>query len=473
MILHSDNFPDTSKARSEIVRDSQKPTVRSSSQVALTGPPSGESQQIDLQDGRFAKWKNSKDTFGECLPGLLIETIVDRKHPNRLALCTYDSKLIAKRASVRHRGVEYHPSTVGPGLAHAVGFSPGGRPFASVSKLVAKIDGFLAKYLDQDARTRKLLIAFVFASWFVDCFEIAPVLSLHGPEHEVGTVMRLLNCLTYRPILLSDLDLVALRTLASGLKVTLPVHQHNLKSSVKRALLNSARRHFHLAVGKKLVEIFGARALHCQQSIAQFGVSVFIHPARRTMPGLTDKEERSIFDEFQSMLLAYRLNRHQQVGEFKVPADANCPGFEDQLKTWMAAIAECPAIEQCVRQAFAERREEASSVYYEDPAYLVIEAALLYCHKKDYEQFYVGELAERVNDLLVARHADLRVEDRKVGSVLSDLGIQKRRVTKGFRVDLTAETRQRIHRIAMGYQVLSARTDIKGCAECKTKDLVA
>jgi len=440
------------------------------------GRASGAFEEIDLHDQRLANRKiqhSWKETFGECLPGLLIETVIDQKCTNRLALCTSNSKLTGKRMSVRHGGIEYRPSTIGPGLGQAVRFSFGIRPFGSTANLVANMDGILAKYLDQDARTRELLIAFVFATWFLDCFQIAPVLNLHGPEHEVGIVMRLLNCLCYHPILLSDVNVIALRTLPAGLKVTLRVHQPDLISRVERALYNSARRHFRLAVGKQPMDLFGARALHCESSIRQLGISVFIHPARRTLPSLTDRDEGSIADQFQSKLIAYRLRRHRQVQEFELPADANYPGFEDEMKTWLAAIAKCPEIDQSVRRAFAERREESSSVQYEDPTYLIIEAALMFCHKQDANQFFVRELAERVNDLLFARHAEFAVEDRKVGSVLTDLGIQRRRVTKGFRVELTAEIRKRIHRIAVAYQVLSAGKDVSGCAECKNKDSIA
>jgi hypothetical protein len=94
----------------------------------------------------------------------------------------------------------------------------------------------------------------------------------------------------------------------------------------------------------------------------------------------------------------------------------------------------------------------------------------MFCHTPDAKHFLVRELAEKVNDLLIGRHADFKVEDRKIGSVLKALGVIKRRVTKGFRVDLTAETRNHLHHIGNVYQVLSAQAEVKSCAECKTKN---
>ena len=170
---------------------------------------------------------------------------------------------------------------------------------AQLTDLVSDVEGFLSD-TDQVARALRLLTAFVFASWFTDCFQIAPVLWLHGPEHEVGVVIRLLNSVCFHPILLSDLDLTALRTLPAGLRVTLLVKQTELAPRVERALSESARRPFHVAIGKQPIDIFGARALHCESSNGQLGINVFINPAQRVLPTLTDREERSIADKFQS-----------------------------------------------------------------------------------------------------------------------------------------------------------------------------
>jgi hypothetical protein len=101
---------------------------------------------------------------------------------------------------------------------------------------------------------------------------------------------------------------------------------------------------------------------------------------------------------------------------------------------------------------------------------LVVECALMFCHKKDTAYVFVRDLAEKVNDLLVGRHADFKVEDRKVGSVLNDLGIGKRRVTRGFRVDLTSEMRKRIHRIAVAYNVFAAESAVTNCADCRNNN---
>src|SRR5438874_2418629 len=105
MTIPRHSFPAALKIRSEIVRSYAEPALQSFSQVMLggrkeAGRASGAFEEIDLHDQRLANRKiphTWKDTFGECLPGLLIETVIDQKCTNRLALCTSNSKLIAKR----------------------------------------------------------------------------------------------------------------------------------------------------------------------------------------------------------------------------------------------------------------------------------------------------------------------------------------------------------------------------------------
>jgi len=468
------NFPAASKITSEIIHAAVNPELRPSSHSGShpkSGRVSDKGNLVDSQPPRSPGIKTTPTsiaTFGESLPGLLVETVLDPNCPNQLALLIQNSKGAEIRKCIQYRGIDYRPQTIDTGLAMAVRFSSGFSPISTTADLVSDIEKVLSKYIDVDTQTVKVLTCFIFATWFIDCFQVAPLLWVHGPEHEVGIVMRLLNCVCYHPTLLSDLDLTALRTLPAGLRVTLLVKQTELAPRVERALLNSGRRPFHLAIGKQPLDIFGARALHCESSNSQLGLSVFINPAQKALPTLPDREERVIADRFQSKLMAYRLSHHQQAQEFEAPESANQHGSADEMKTWLAAIGECPDLDQSIRHTFAERRAELSSVHYEDPKCLVIEAAFLFCHRKEAKHFFVRELTEKVNDLLLGRYADFELEDRKVGSVLSDLGIGRRRVTKGFRVDVTSKMRMRIHRIALAYNVLSFQAGVTHCAECGT-----
>jgi hypothetical protein len=412
-----------------------------------------------------------KQTFGEVLPGVLIESIINSSSPSQLTFAFLRSKRIETQQWIQCGEYVYIPQPLGLGLVRAVRFPRGVGPVSSTGQLVDGMKQLFSKFADVEDRAASVLIAFVLSTWFIDCFEIAPVLNIFGPEHEVSVIMRLLNCFCFHPILLGDLDLSALRSLPVGLRVTLLINQTDLAPRIERALSASSRRHFYLASGKQPMDLFAARALHCNTPSAEIGLSVSINPARRPLPRLTETEDGDIANKFQPRLLAYRMNSYERIRRAEIRSDATYSGFADQLRTWSAAIPANSDLQQSVLEVFTECRDAASAARYEDPNCLVAEAALMFCHREGAEHFLVRELAEKVNDLLVGRYAGFKLEDRKVGSVLRNLGIQAERRTQGYRVKLDRPMRERIHRMAAAYQSLSLqRQQEMRCAYCKSED---
>jgi hypothetical protein len=407
-----------------------------------------------------------RTTFGEKLPRLRIESVADPRCPGQLALCIHDFKSTQIRPFFQYHGVTYVPGWIAPGLAQLVRFPSARQSPGSTENLVSDLQKFLMKYLDQDLRTIHLLIAFVFASWFVDFFQVAPVLCLYGPKKEVSLVLRLLHIMCFHPVLVGDLDISALKTLPSGFGVTLLVNQVDLAPRVERALFSSTRRHFHFATGKHPIDIFGARALHRESSSGEVGLDLFIRPARSCFTSLTENDEHAAAVEFQSKLLAHRMSHRNPGHQFELEARTTYLGLEDQLETWVAALPPDADLRKSVLSAFDEYQDRLSAMRYEDPKCLVAEAALLFCHRKETKHFYVRELTEKVNDLLLGRHADLKLENRKIGSVLKTLGIPTQRVTRGYRVKLDEQIRKRIHCIAGSYRVLSVNPDAAHCTHC-------
>jgi hypothetical protein len=68
------------------------------------------------------------------------------------------------------------------------------------------------------------------------------------------------------------------------------------------------------------------------------------------LPSLTESEERSLFDQFQSKMMAYRLCHHQQVQEFEVPADVKQSGFDGEMKRGLrrSGSARTPAFRSAI-----------------------------------------------------------------------------------------------------------------------------
>ena len=166
-------------------------------------------------------------THTQSFPDLMLEAVRDSDNPKQLLLHSWDGKKTATQRTIGYKGLTYAPLAV-TGLVQGVRFPSKGKSFGSEAKLVAEMTTFLARYSAVSGDAAAVLTAFVLASWFVDCLQVAPVLDLIGPEYEVNTVLRLLGCLCRRPILLGDVDVAALATLPAEFGATLLISQRKL-----------------------------------------------------------------------------------------------------------------------------------------------------------------------------------------------------------------------------------------------------
>lgn len=406
-------------------------------------------------------------SFGEVLPRLTVEAILDPDHSARLCLETWDGRRAKTTPSVEHQGITYVAGPVASGLMQAVRFPPASKSFGSAEKLISSMREFLSKYAHVLPDAGSMLVAFALTTWFPDCIPVAPVLYVLGPENAIRVVLRLLGCMCRRPVLLADLDLAALATLHGQLGATLLINQRQLGRRVTRALLASNYRHFHVAHGNGWLDLHGAKAFSCEGwSESKCGVRVSLSPAQDPLPLLTDAEERVVTQDFQSRLLRYRMVYHARVCGATVDCSAFVPAMRDEAHTWLAPICDCPELSRSVWEGLLEQSREAAEARFFDQKCLAVEAALFFCHTEDTDHFFVGEAAETANTLLKGRHENSELSERKVGQLLRDLGIHGERVTKGYKITLTDTVRERIHQLAHAYQVVPVQDGASRCGHC-------
>jgi thiol-disulfide isomerase/thioredoxin len=326
---------------------------------------------------------------------------------------------------------------------------------------------FLDGYANLLPDAAALMVAFALASWFGDCFAVAPLLYLLGPDNEATHLLRLLGFLCRRPILVSDIDVAALGTLPRNLDPTLLVNQRDLGRRVMRVLLASNDRHFSIARGKGAIYAYGAKAFASVPEFADArGVRVSLSPTQELLPMLTDASETEIAKDFQSKLLRFRMVNRQRVYDAELDTQDFVPAMREEVRAWLAPLCDCPDLRKSVWSSLMEQSREREGARLSDERCVVAEAALLFCHKADTEHFFVGDLAEKANDLLQGRHEERVLTNKKVGLVLRDLGIKGKRVVEGYRILLTESMREKIHGIARAYRVVSTQDGVARCRYC-------
>ena len=128
------------------------------------------------------------ETFGEALPGLILESVVNPNHPDHLCLHTWNGRLTTTVDKVEHRGVAYIPRNLPSGLVQSVRFAPSSLPFGSTAKVISSMRDVLSTYAFLQPEVANLLVAFAMATWFCDSMPLAPVLYLLGPDSAVSLV---------------------------------------------------------------------------------------------------------------------------------------------------------------------------------------------------------------------------------------------------------------------------------------------
>ena len=405
-------------------------------------------------------------TFGEAQAGLLLESVVDPDNPENLVLHTWNGRRTATAGKVEHEGISYLPKKLASGLAQSVRFAPPSLPYGSTMKVISSLGDFLSTYARLQPEVADLLVAFGLATWFCDCMSVAPVLYLFGPESAVSQVLRLLGCFCRRPVLLGDVDFEGLSTLPSRLGATLLINQRDLGRRVKQSLLASNRRHFCLVRGRKRLDLYGAKAFSCGFS-GEHGLRASVPPAQDRLPFLTDSEEQIITQSFQARLLRYRMVHYETVRDREVDCSSVVPEMREEASTWLAPISDCGELLKSVFEEILRQSRELAGARFFDPKCVVAEAALFFCHKLDAAHFFVGELAEKINDLLQGRHEESKLSPKKVGLLLRELGLHGERVAEGYKIILTDVCRERIHKLAFDYRVPTLEDGLCRCRHCR------
>jgi len=258
--------------------------------------------------------------------------------------------------------------------------------------------------------------------------------------------------------LLSDVDVAALSTLPSNLDPTLLISQRSLGRRLTHVLQASNERHFRVAYGTSEIHAHGAKAFASDPESANgTGVRVSLSPVQEALPDFSDALEREITDDFQARLLRFRLANYRRICEVKLETREFVPAMRDEVRAWLIPVSDCPDLQKVVSHFLMQQSREEEGNRMLDDRCVVAEAALFFCHKPDVNQFVVGDLTEIANTLLTGRHEGRVLTDKKVGLLLRALGISGERVEKGYRVSLGNQVREKIHRVAKSYQVVSTQ----------------
>jgi hypothetical protein len=175
-------------------------------------------------------------------------------------------------------------------------------------------------------------------------------------------------------------------------------------------------------------------------------------------PGLVRTDEpkvQQLAAHLQAQLLRFRLENFKTVQLVPIPGDEVLrPRTRDLLRALSAAHAQDAQRSQCLFKFFESGQGTPAEPL--DPAQnAVLRALFSVIHlREDFSSIRVGDLTHMVNLFLDRKRENLRLLPRKVGAVLSSLGLDTRaRTNSGWAIRVNHQDAEKLHQLAACYGI--------------------
>ena len=254
---------------------------------------------------------------------------------------TEHTAVVAPR--IKHGGLIYEAEELPSSVYRATRFPSRCDDYGSARSLFASISDLFKHRLDLPDRESALVACFAVASWLVDRLPTAPILTISGPEQEIGiSVLALLDCVCRHPLMSAGFTAGALRSLPTQFGFTLLVCQEGTNSRMERLFRASRFRGVHLLGNRgKVIDLYGPKAIFCGNDAVDLGggaIEVSAAPSRMTISSALDlRVQDEIAEHFQPRLLMYRLKNCGKLPESPVEVSS----FTFATQQLARAIAAC------------------------------------------------------------------------------------------------------------------------------------
>jgi len=417
--------------------------------------------------------RSNVKTAGEMFAdGTLIELVQRASVPNKPNLLLWNGTEATIAPRVQYAGRSYEATELIASVGSATRLPSGCCDYASVRELFTAIASLFTRHLGLPEREARLLAYFSISTWFADCLPTAPGAAIYGPVQGQGTdILRLLNCVCRRPLMLADVTPPGLRSLPMCLHPTLLINQPGLSPRMWTLLRTSSQHGLYVPAGKGgVLDLHGASAVFLgADDVLKIAGGEVLHlslPPTLFRFTLDDARLAQIASELQPKLLTYRLMNWRKVQESEVDFSAFTFPTRELARNLGACVADDPELAQELSSLLEMQDADARAQHYTDIRYVIIEIILLLLHTRETSALRVQKIAESTNALLRSRGEIVEYSAAEIGWKLRQLGLSRSRDGAGKSLFLHKETSRRIHELAGSYGVLARENLRPGCPDC-------
>jgi hypothetical protein len=402
--------------------------------------------------------------FAELDDGTLVELVEDPADAHTLFAIWKDGK-VEYLDELNDGGRVLKPFSRTAELLKPVRLPKGASSYGSAQALLDALEGLISRCVAIHPKYVQMLADFVLSTWFVDRLAVAPYLAVVGlPQSGKTTLLKLLSLLCRRSLLVSDVSPASLYKACAQFSPTVLIDEAGTLSNdrVVRHLLRSGTTRDAVSVkGDQIFHSYGAKViswLEPPNDPALNSRCVLIPMFETTKSSLAkpgDPEVQELASTLQAQLLQFRFENYKKLRVGPIPGDEVLrPRTRDILYALSAVHPQdnkrTQALLELLKSGEAMPQDSLST---EQNA--VLRALFSIVHlRKDMASIQTLYLTNAVNYFLRRAGEKLRLQPRKVGSVLKSLGFSNRKRTHlGWILSLEQNDSEKIHQLAECYGI--------------------
>ena len=375
---------------------------------------------------------------------------------------------LSRRESVRiSEGKWYTVPKLLPALHRSLLLPTGLADYGTTRDLFESIRDLLNRYLALINNQDEILAYWCIASWFPDVLDFIPRLTITGPRFAAGVLLRLLRCVSRRPVLLAGMNTAVMKTIPiNELMPTLLIRETGLSKRKAELLDALEQKDYLVASGTEIGQFYCAKCICLGEDDSRpAGVpdGIHVHVGDIRLPALPLPLDYEM-ESFQNKLFRYRSLNYDRVKGSKFTPEGLFPELRAVAQQLGSAIVGDDDLTKHIVDVLKERSDQAEVDRSSGRKAMVLRAVLLHCHQDDQQQVFARQLAATVNQIYSEEGESVKVTSEMVGHVLKSVGLYSRRLGNGGRgLVLDKSTRSKAHELSRTYEVLAATP---ACSYC-------
>lgn len=326
-------------------------------------------------------------------------------------------------------------------------------------------------------RQSRLVAYWAIATWFTDFLSFVPTLVVTGHAFSADPLLRVLECVCRRPVLLAGISPASLRAITCNqVMPTLLIRTSQLNKTMAALLDASNRPGYFISSGKDVWQFYGAKCIYMREAGDQEIVgshSIHVRAARKGSELRTIPLKNEHAQDIQNQLLYYRLVMHDRVAASNFNATGMLPELCAMAQVLGAPLEGDPELQKGVIELLNEFNEQVRVDRSCELNAMVLKGVLSHCHQVDPQRVFVREIAATVNEFYREEGESLRISNERVGHVLKNLGLYTRRLGNAGRgLILDRATQNHAHELCYANEVLPESDEGPACGYCHKLQLL-